>query len=534
MSDTPVQTVETMETPAIVEQPIVIHGPITGIKEPDAPSSVVIAPATVTVADTAPATLVATRTNSAPDATTSVVIERAMGLDAFRGFLLLAMNFAFTIPEWGPFPRWMYHTQNPPPGDYVNIAGLTWRDMTFPGFLFTMAAALPVVMGARLAKGMPYPEILWIALRRAALLMIFALVIGHVNPFWTHDETSRGNVVAITGLLVCFAYFLRPPRTWNPTFVTWFRRAATVAVAAVLFALPLMYGQHFSIERNDDIIWSIAFCTVAGTVIWLATRFHPKARIALLAAVIVARVATQYVGPIGDLWNYTPAPWLYQPWYLELLVIVIPGTIAGDLLARWMRRGADSLEAWSTQRLLGIVATALATIPVLLVGLYHRQNTAFARIGVTLLAGALVAQVQRPRTERDRVIARLCVWAAVWLTIGAIVEPYEGGIRKDPQTLGYLTLMAGVAYAGFTAMLIVVDALRAGKRVLKPLAEIGQNPLFAYVVYFLGIEHVLWLTGLGETATKTWPVATVRAFVLTAIVGGLVWLTTRAKLLWRT
>src|SRR5687768_13075619 len=39
---------------------------------------------------------------------------RAYGVDAYRGFFLLLMTFAMTIPlREGLFPQWMYHMQYP-------------------------------------------------------------------------------------------------------------------------------------------------------------------------------------------------------------------------------------------------------------------------------------------------------------------------------------------------------------------------------------------------------------------------------------
>jgi len=334
---------------------------------------------------------------------------------------------------------------------------------------------------------------------------------------------------------VSFAFFLRPPSSWSATTTKWFRRGAWLAVAAVLFVLPLWYGQTFSLQRQDGIIMSIAFSTVAGTVIWLATRHNIPARLCVLAAVVLVRTLAPHVDWIGQAWDWTPADWLYESWYLELLVIVIPGTIAGDLVSRFMRRGPDAAlgERWSAARLLGLAGLALAPIATALVGLYARRAPSAASFGIVLCAGLMLLATRHPRNERDRVIAQLFRWAALWLILGAVLEPLEGGIAKDPQTMGYLTLMTGVAYSGFTVLLILVDALHLGKRQLRPLVEIGQNPLFAYVVFFLGIEHVLWLMDRGEAFTATWQQATLRGFVLTAIVGGLVWFTTRKRLLWR-
>jgi uncharacterized membrane protein YjfL (UPF0719 family) len=515
-----------------LEQPIILHGPVTGdvteLGDIDLPP----APAAVSIEAPRPADVYPSPAPAAA-ATVAPASERAFGLDALRGLLLLAMNFAFTIPLAGPFPGWMYHMQVPAGGDYVNQPGLTWRDMMYPGFLFTMSAALPITMSARLAKGMPYPRLAWIAIRRGVLLLLFAMLIGHVNPYWTNDYTKTGNIAAIFGLLVAFAVFVRPHREWSQTTTRVLRYTAWAGVATVLFIIPAWYGQTFSPERQDGVIASIAFLTVAGTLVWLATRLNTVARLAILGVVIGGRAIAPRVEWFAEIWNWTPAQWLYQPWYLELLVIAIPGTIVGDLLVQWMRRPADERLHWTRGRLMAIAAIGFSVIPILAIGLYERRHPGATAAAIVMVCALWVALTRKPISLRDYVLARLAWYTALILTVGVLVEPLEGGIRKDPQTLGYLVLMTGAAAATLTGLLILVDVLRARQRLLRPLVEVGQNPLFAYVVMFLGILHLLWLFNAGNFFTATWQQATVRGLLLTTLVGWMVWVLTRKRLLWR-
>lgn len=515
-----------------VEEPIVLHGPMTGdltdSETRDAPP-----PLDVIDARPAEATVPVSVAAVAPVAT--VASERAFGLDALRGLLLLAMNFAFTIPNWGPFAAWMYHAQIPPSQEalYVNQPGFGWRDLLYPGFIFTMSAAIPITMGARLAKGMPYPQITWIAVRRGALLLLFALLIGHVNPYWTHDYAKTGNIAAIFGLLVCFAVFVRPPRDLGARTARVLRYTAWAGVATVLFVIPAWYGQSFSPMRQDGIIGSLAFLTVAGTLIWLFTRVNTMARLAIIPVIVAGRTLAPHVDWIGSVWYWTPAPWLYQPWLLDLLLIAIPGTIVGDQLAHWMKRPAEEPMRWTTARLATLAALGLAVPVVLAVGLYQRRYPMETAAALVAIAAASLMLTRTPASARDYVLMRLWQVAAVCLAIGALIEPLEGGIRKDPQTLGYLALMTGTATAMLAALLVVVDVFKPGRRLLRPLADIGQNPLFAYVVFFLGILHGLWLLNAGNAMTATWQQATLRGLALTTLTGFVVWLTTKKRLLWR-
>ena len=539
------------------EQPIVIHGPPTGDTEriveyprslPEIAPDVVahtdvvgplIATAHVEIPASIPSEQPAESPTHAAPAVSVAPAERVFGLDVFRGVLLLAMNFTFTIPPWGPFAKWMYHTQVPPSPtrEYVGVAGLTWQDFLFAMFVFTMAAAIPIAMGSRLARGKPYPDIFFQSIRRGAMLLLFALLIGHVNPYWTQDYTRRGNVLAIAGLLVSFALFVRPPSTWKPWVARVLRYAGWVGAAVLLFVVPgLVYDQTFSSDRRDYIMAALAFATVAGTVVWLLTRQSMKMRLAIFGFIVAGRALASQLPAVGEIWYANPAPAVYQPWYLELLLVVIPGTIAGDLIWRWMRRPkvTTTVRSWSTRRLAVLAAIGWSFIPILCIGLYERRHPVATTVVVIATCAALLAVARGAGTERDRVLARLFGWASVWLVAGMLVEPLEGGIKKDPQTLGFLLLMAGCAMAALGGSLILSDIFRSGRRVLRPAALIGQNALFAYVIIMLGFEHVLWLTGIGGSFTGSWQVATVRSVVLTGLAGALVWYATRKKLIWKT
>ena len=523
------------------QQAIVIHPPFTGDSElSPPPATTVNGGAPLLRAPRAPGAPfdadgpVPDAGPGAPDPADRVVTERAAGLDAFRGIFLLAMNFAFTIPA-GVFAGWMYHIQFPGGSpDFAEIAGIGWRDTLFGGFLFAMAAALPVTMGRRIEKGMAYPEVLWIALKRAFLLSVFALIIGHVNPYWTGDYTKTGNVMAIVGFIVCFWLFTRRKESWNESWFKWVRRAGWVAAAALLFLGPSIYGETFSIVRRDGIIASIAFCAIAGTAIWLFTRHNLIARLAVMGVALAFKLAAREPGWVQDFWGANPAPWLYESWYIELLLIVIPGTIAGDLLNRWMRPATrrDASLGWTRFRLALIAVAAIAFLPVVLVGTYTRDvQTATLVVIALALGGSLLCLPAR--TGRERALASLFWWGAFWMVLGMLLEPFEGGIKKVPQTLSYLIVSAGLSTMILLATVIVADAFGAGRRLLRPIVDVGQNPMLAYVVYMLFLNHLLYLVGVGGFMTGNATEATIRGFLLMTVVTAVVWAASRARLYWR-
>jgi predicted acyltransferase len=114
-----------------------------------------------------------------------------------------------------------------------------------------------------------------------------------------------------------------------------------------------------------------------------------------------------------------------------------------------------------------------------------------------------------------------------------LLEPFEGGIKKVPQTLSYLFVSAGFSGAILVVSVIVADAFGQGRRLLRPLVDVGQNPMLAYVLYMLFLNHLLYLLGVGDFLTGDAVQATLRGFLVAGVVAALVWAASRSRLYWR-
>src|SRR6185503_16715374 len=86
---------------------------------------------------------------------------RAYAVDALRGLAFLGVVLGEAKP-YEVLPAWIYHAQEPPPTHEMNtdIAGLTFPDLVFPFFLFTMGVAIPLALTRRIEKGAGLGEIL--------------------------------------------------------------------------------------------------------------------------------------------------------------------------------------------------------------------------------------------------------------------------------------------------------------------------------------------------------------------------------------
>ena len=257
--------------------------------------------------------------------------RRAFSLDALRGLFLVLMTIGFTV-RGDLFPLWMYHRQMPPPDfTMIDVPGIAWRDLTYVAFLFTMAAALPITLSRRIDKGETELAIIFNAVRRFLLLLVFALLIGHSNTFFT-GYTQLARTIAIAGFVIMALVFTRPKPAWNPSLWKGLNLLGWGLAVLFLVVTPLLYGETFRFTRIDDIISGLAFAALAGSIAWYFTRDNLAARLGIMAATAALYLGSRGEGWLQDWWWSSPIPWALAPSRLSLLMIVIPGTIAGDAI----------------------------------------------------------------------------------------------------------------------------------------------------------------------------------------------------------
>ncbi len=483
---------------------------------------------------------------------------RAVALDALRGLAVLMMVFSGIIPFDKPLPRWMYHAQEPPIWNGTEIShvfnprlpGMTWVDLVFPLFLFALGAAIPLALAGRLQKGMSVWQTVGAMGQRLALLGWFAIYLQHIRPY-----TMRGNpdvttwAVSLLGFALLFPMFTRLPSGWRPGF-HWATRflgfGGGVGLLFWLSARQYPAGGGFRLDRSDIILIVLANMACFGTGVWLATRRSLVARFGVLALLFALRLASGTDGWVHTLWDYSPVPWLFEWDYLKYLFIVVPGTVAGDLIAEWARARAEEeprpLDGAWRARLIAYVAVAVSLTAVTLAGLEgrHLVPTTLAALG---LGAGCVALTLRPLDATGRLLAALSRWGLYWLALGLVAEPFEGGIRKDPSTMSYYFVSSALALFLLASLTIVADGF--GKRVwLRLLEGVGQNPMLAYVAManFLWplfafayplYERTGWQIALDRAFPTPW-LGVGAAALETLLLAVLVAVLTRRRLFWRT
>ncbi|HEY3412459.1 MAG TPA: DUF5009 domain-containing protein [Armatimonadota bacterium] len=467
--------------------------------------------------------------------------NRASALDALRGLAILAMVLSGLVP--GTLPAWMYHAQDAPPTHVtnINLAGISWVDVVFPFFIFSMGAAIPLALSRRLEKAKWWsviPGILW----RGVLLAAFAFFRDHVDPFaFTNSPTRHDWKMALVALVLVFPIWGRMPKT-IPQAIQWLIRVVGVSLALVLLSTyrysdnaNLAWNHHAMrqwVERGDIIILVLANVSVFGSLIWLCTRKSWFARLAPVGLMVALKISASAPGWGQTVWNATPVPWLYRMEFLKYLTVILPATIVGDLMVDWLRaRAKEHVTAqWPLWRLIPLTVLLFAFVPVCVTGLMERWVIATTLVTVgMLLLGALLTM--KPLTELERFITRSFQWGAYWLILGLVFEPYEGGIKKSNATISYFFVTLGLAILTLAAFTLLIERLK-GRWSVALLVDNGQNPLLAYIGISSFALPVVVLSGLGAwldaRLTTPWQGA-LHAAIVTLFLALAVSAATRAK-----
>lgn len=482
--------------------------------------------------------------NSNQQRETSISIshqKRAYSLDALRGFAVLAMVLSGTI-SYRILPTWMYHAQLPPPTHTLNpnLPGLTWVDLVFPLFLFAMGASIPLALSRRIKPGITNKaNVIFYILKRGFFLGAFAIFLEHFRPGKIANNAVPNKwLIAVIGFVVLFFMFVRLPNHWKKIPHQAITIAAWVLAIIIISGIRYTNGLGFSLNRSDVILIVLANTAVFGSIIWLFTRNNLWLRVVIIGLLFALRLSST-VGKTwaATLWAYSPVPWLFKFHYLSYLFIVIPGTIAGDLILNWLEKPnlEYHVDRKNNLKLLALVFLLLANIIILLIGLQARWvwQTILVSMAICYLTNLWLI---KPTNETQFLIQQLYYWGVYWLALGLLFEPYQGGIKKDPATYSYFFLTTGIAFFILIIFTILIEIFHLQKP-LHLFIDNGQNPMIGYV----GFANLVWpifiVLGIEKfvIANVQTPLhGFLKGVFYTLTVGYIVSLFTRFKLFWRT
>jgi predicted acyltransferase len=422
--------------------------------------------------------------------------ERNQSLDALRGFAILAMVLSSSI-AFGILPAWMYHAQEPPPSHAFipTHPGISWVDLVFPFFLFSMGAAIPLALHNKIKNGISFSAVFFIAAKRFVLLTFFALFTLHARAgIMSSSPQVFHYLLSIAAFVLIFFQFCNP---FGPAFK---KTGIVLQVLAFLLAIIIMYvlpykdGKGFSLYKSDIIIIVLANMAFFGTLAWWLTRQTVWARLLILPFVMAVFLSGTVVGTWMEIFfNWSPAPWMYKFYYLKYLFIIIPGTLAGE----WMLKDGENtgqekgMNNKIQSRWLPVLCLGIVILNV--VCLFYRYLLIDLFCSIAIIAA--LHFILKTKEVRDmKMMKHFFTAGAYLLLLGLFFEGFEGGIKKDPSTYSYYFITAGLAFF----MLLIFNGLQVAtsmKHVIDFLAMNGRNPMLAYVTGNLLLIPLLHLSG---------------------------------------
>ena len=425
-------------------------------------------------------------------------MKRVAAIDVLRALAIIGMVVSGQMLWNAELPAFMFHAQLPPPTFAFNpeVPGITWVDLVFPFFLFSMGAAMPLALRRREEQGAGWKEVTGSALHRFVWLASFAIILGNTR-MGLLGSVERW-VAALATLLIWglfFAMFVRVPgmEKRKNTLLNW--GGFVLLVGATLLYKPI-FGVEVSLHKSDIIILILASMALFGTLLWWLTRNSLAMRMVVIGGVALLKMASSVEGSWCQwLWEQTPAVWLFRFEFLKYLCLVLSGTVAGDVIHRALKGAPatdaphDRRQAWLTASL---VVLMVALILTQLWGLFVRQ------VGMTVLLSVVLCAVvgvvlRYLRTPEKALLRSLFGVAVVLLLIGLVAEPLEGGIKKDHATISYFFVTGGMA--SFVLIAALALELRFGIR-FRALEACGANPMFAYTASGYLITPIAVLTSL--------------------------------------
>ncbi|MBX3096239.1 MAG: DUF5009 domain-containing protein [Fimbriimonadaceae bacterium] len=397
-------------------------------------------------------------------------MKRAVALDALRGIALLGMALSGMIPfgevNGRHLPSWMFHAQAPPPGHKLDPStfGITWVDLVFPFFLFAMGAAIPLAFERRREEGVATWRLVVATLMRFVSLGLFAFVVK-----WTTVVPADGPPGWWRGMLA----FVLMAMAWGrlPNSVPKWGSAAMniVGVLGLIWFLGTWTFAALSAvnwDAPDVILLVLANVALGGGLAYLLLGRSTFGLVFLTGLVMILFVASQDGMPpvlsfLRPATEWTPAPDFYLFELMKYLAIVVPGILAGRL---YLQKKSAPID-WLYSR--GLIFVSLVIVA-------GTTSALFARSFVVLWAISAVAAVMPlllpPSRERS-----LALWGTLFLILGVLAESVGGGIRKDPATLAYFPVTAGLAFW----LLAGLEGLEGmGQR---GIAAVGMNPMLGYI-----------------------------------------------------
>ena len=454
--------------------------------------------------------------------------KRIITIDILRGITIFAMILCANIGYYSDLPAWMFHGQTPPPTYAFNpdVPGITWVDLVFPFFLFTMGAAFPLAMRKRLENGASRWSVAGSLFRRWLTLTIFAIVLGNAYQI---GSSSRPEIIkGLFSIVLWGVMFLSLVRVKDEKKTKLLNNTGLFLLIVMAVLATDWLGLSLSRWSSDIIIMILANVAVFGGLIWMFTKDNIRLRWLVLLFIIALKALASYT---PEVLSWIPAlssiGWFFSWGFLQYLVIAVAGSIAGDMLLSHSRSGVKTdIDGYHIAA--GI--TALVAMLVQLWGLFTRHVLADFIISAAL-AGAFVALTWK----RRNILSSLGYFGFAFMLVGIMFDPIDGGITKDHCNLAYMLTTTGMT--ALTGVFVLALELKWNIKG-RGLSGCGQNPMLAYGVTNFFTGPILAMLGIGawldtiSLGSPFWGV--IRGLVYTFLMVAVTCFFTNKKLFWRS
>ncbi len=453
--------------------------------------------------------------------------KRIASIDALRGIAIIMMILCSSIGWNSDLPAWMFHGQCPPPTYAFDptVKGITWVDLVFPWFLFSMGAAIPFALGSRLRKGIGIGRISLGLVRRWLTLAAFGLVLGNAGLVSNYSAWAP-SLLRLGIWCGLFLALWRVPgkRGWVVNL------AGAMFIVAMLLVERFAFGVNLSLHSIDIIIMVLSLVALLGGFAWLLTRGRPVWRLAILALIFVTKEVNWHTHTLDVLAFPDWIDWLLRWSYVQYLFVVLLGTIVGDVLQAAGGEVCPSPRDWQSTVAAGL---CFLMIPLSLWGFFSRHI--WILFAAVFVLGAVAMWLTRKDNSAWTVIMKLGLAA---LQFGIVFDPIDGGITKDHCNMSYMLSTAGLAclMVSFLLWCESSEALR-GKSLSPVLTLTGQNPMIAYTIVWFVIMPLLSACGFGHfmNATVGNPLlGLLQGLIITGLMVGATCFLTRRQIFWHS
>jgi hypothetical protein len=406
-----------------------------------------------------------------------------------------------------------------------------------------MGAAIPLSLKKYIENKKGFLFVMWMALKRFVLLAFFALFTQHMKA-WAIAEapTATEHLLSLLAFVLLFFQFYENKNEKLKTVFLFTKLVSFAAALFLLWKLPFWGGKGFDFYKSDIIILVLANMALFGTVIYYLTADKPLLRIGLLPFIMAVFLASKEPmdGWAKDFFQFNAIgafkfDWLYKFYFLKYLFIIIPGTVAGEMMMQEMKNEKLEMKNGklnaSTENLLLLISVVLVIMN--LYGLFTRILGVNLMIAAALCVAALYLLKE---AVKESLYKQLASAGTYLLLLGLFFEAYEGGIKKDPSTYSYYFVTGGLAF--YTLIAFSIMAKRSYlSSVSTYLSLNGKNPMVAYVAGNLVLLPLLQLTQTKQywdAMNQSFFMGLMKGVVFTGIVSLITILFVKRKWFWKT